>query len=63
MSKKWSNAFCITRPPGHHSGELDHCSGFCYINNVAVGAQYLMDKYKLKKILIFDWDVHHGDGT
>jgi len=59
----WKNAFCIVRPPGHHSGESKVCTGFCFYNNVAIGARYLQKHHGVKKVLIFDWDVHHGDGT
>jgi acetoin utilization deacetylase AcuC-like enzyme len=57
-------AFCNVRPPGHHAHK-DHGAGFCFLNNVAIGARYALDKYpdKIKKVLIFDWDLHHGDGT
>ena len=60
--KKLKNAFCAVRPPGHHA-EYDKAMGFCIFNNVAVGANYLIDKYKLSKIAIIDFDVHHGNGT
>ncbi|EGR29138.1 hypothetical protein IMG5_162410 [Ichthyophthirius multifiliis] len=59
----WKNAFCIIRPPGHHSGYSNVCTGFCFFNNVAIAAKYIQKKYNKKKILIFDWDIHHGDGT
>ncbi|EAR83153.3 histone deacetylasehistone-like deacetylase family, classII protein (macronuclear) [Tetrahymena thermophila SB210] len=62
-SKSWHTAFCCVRPPGHHSGASQQCSGFCFFNNVVVGAKYLREKYSVKKIAIFDFDVHHGDGT
>src|SRR5574341_795752 len=62
MKRKVENAFCAVRPPGHHA-EKDKAMGFCLFNNVAVAARYLQDFYKLKKILIVDWDVHHGNGT
>ena len=52
----------LLRPPGHHSGR-DHCGGFCYLNNIAIAAQYLVDEKKAKKIAIVDIDVHHGNGT
>ena len=61
-NKKLKNAFCAVRPPGHHA-EYDKAMGFCIFNNVAVGANYLIDKYKLKRIAIIDFDVHHGNGT
>ena len=62
MSKKAKNVFCVVRPPGHHA-----CSnsgmGFCLFNNVAIAARYVQAHYKLKRVLIVDWDVHHGNGT
>ena len=61
-NKKFNNAFCAVRPPGHHS-EQEKAMGFCIFNNVAVGANYLISKYKYKKIAIIDFDVHHGNGT
>jgi len=62
QSKELQNAFCAVRPPGHHA-EKNKAMGFCIYNNVAVGAQYLLDKYKLNKVAIVDFDVHHGNGT
>ncbi len=62
MEGKVRNAFCAVRPPGHHA-EKDRAMGFCLFNNIAVGTQYIQDKYKLSKVLIVDWDVHHGNGT
>ncbi|CAJ0602683.1 unnamed protein product [Cylicocyclus nassatus] len=56
------NAFALVRPPGHHAG-ISEPSGFCIFNNVAVAAQYALDKYDLQRVLILDWDVHHGNGT
>ncbi len=56
------NAFCAVRPPGHHA-EQDRAMGFCLFNNVAVIARYAQDVKGLNKIFIFDWDVHHGNGT
>ena len=61
-NKKLKNAFCAVRPPGHHA-EYDKAMGFCIFNNVAVGANYLIEKYNYKKIAIIDFDVHHGNGT
>jgi acetoin utilization deacetylase AcuC-like enzyme len=56
------NAFGLVRPPGHHA--LDQRSmGFCLFNNVAIAAQYLIEEHGLNRILIVDWDVHHGNGT
>ena len=57
-------AFCFIRPPGHHANiSNDHLTGFCIYNNVAVAALYARQKYNTQKILIFDWDVHHGDSN
>ncbi len=61
-NNKLKNAFCAVRPPGHHA-EYDKAMGFCIFNNVAVGANYLIEKYNHKKIAIVDFDVHHGNGT
>ena len=55
-------AFCGTRPPGHHA-RSDTTSGFCLFNNVAVAARDALDNFGARRIFIFDWDVHHGDGT
>ena len=60
--KEFKNAFCAVRPPGHHA-KKDKAMGFCIYNNVAVGANYLIEKYKYSKIAIIDFDVHHGNGT
>ena len=62
QKKEFKNAFCAVRPPGHHA-EKNKAMGFCIYNNVAVGANYLIEKYKYKKIAIIDFDVHHGNGT
>jgi acetoin utilization deacetylase AcuC-like enzyme len=62
QNNEFKNAFCAVRPPGHHA-EKNKAMGFCIYNNVAVGANYLIDKYKLNKIAIIDFDVHHGNGT
>ena len=62
MKKNFSNSFCAVRPPGHHA-EKQKAMGFCVYNNVAVGAYYLLEKYKLKTVAIIDFDVHHGNGT
>ena len=61
-NKDFKNAFCPVRPPGHHA-EKNKAMGFCIYNNCAVAAHYLIEKYKYKKIAIFDPDVHHGNGT
>jgi len=60
---EWGRALALVRPPGHHVGVLEKPNGFCVFNNVAIAAQYLIMKSGYKKVLIFDWDVHHGDGT
>ena len=62
QNKEFHNAFCAVRPPGHHA-ERNKAMGFCIYNNVAVGAQYLLEKYKFNKVAIIDFDVHHGNGT
>jgi acetoin utilization deacetylase AcuC-like enzyme len=54
--------FCAVRPPGHHA-ETTRANGFCFINNIAVAARFLQKKYKIKKVAIIDFDVHHGNGT
>ncbi|NLX94686.1 MAG: SUMF1/EgtB/PvdO family nonheme iron enzyme, partial [Rhodopirellula sp.] len=56
------NAFCAVRPPGHHAMP-DRAMGFCLLNNVAIAAKYLRSKHHIAKVLIVDWDVHHGNGT
>jgi acetoin utilization deacetylase AcuC-like enzyme len=61
-SKQSSNGFALVRPPGHHALR-DHAMGFCLFNTMAIGAEYLKRIYGAKKILIMDWDVHHGNGT
>ena len=62
MEGKASSAFAFTRPPGHHAFR-DKGMGFCIFNNIAIAAKYLQDKYGIKRILIVDFDVHHGNGT
>ena len=56
------NAFCAVRPPGHHA-EQNKAMGFCLFNNVGVIARYAQNVQNLEKVFIFDWDVHHGNGT
>lgn len=56
------NAFAFVRPPGHHA-ERDAAAGFCIFNNVAVGAMHAILKHGMEKVLIVDWDLHHGNGT
>jgi acetoin utilization deacetylase AcuC-like enzyme len=62
MQGKLDNGFALVRPPGHHA-ERDRAMGFCLFNNVAIGAHYALKNFPLQKILIVDWDVHHGNGT
>jgi acetoin utilization deacetylase AcuC-like enzyme len=62
MQGKFNNGFALVRPPGHHA-ERDKAMGFCLFNNVAIGAQYALKNFSLQRILIVDWDVHHGNGT
>jgi len=62
MAKRVDNGFAFVRPPGHHA-ERRRAMGFCLFNNVAVGAAYLRQRYGLRRILIVDWDLHHGNGT
>ncbi|MES0350940.1 MAG: histone deacetylase, partial [Desulfobacteria bacterium] len=56
------NGFALVRPPGHHAEE-DRAMGFCLFNNVAIGARYAMKTYGIERILILDWDLHHGNAT
>ncbi len=62
LMKKNERVFCAIRPPGHHA-ETTKAMGFCFVNNIAVTAKYLQNKYKVNKIAIIDFDVHHGNGT
>jgi acetoin utilization deacetylase AcuC-like enzyme len=62
MEGKLNNGFALVRPPGHHA-ERDRAMGFCLFNNIAIGARYAIQNFPLKRILIVDWDVHHGNGT
>ena len=56
------NAFCATRPPGHHA-ETDTAMGFCFIGNAALAAKYALDHHGLNRVAVVDFDVHHGNGT
>ena len=62
IDKKYRNAFCITRPPGHHAVQ-DKSMGFCLLNNIAIAAKYALTKSDIRKIAIVDYDVHQGNGT
>jgi acetoin utilization deacetylase AcuC-like enzyme len=62
MQGKAANAFCCTRPPGHHAGRANS-AGFCIFNHIAVGVAHALTQYKVKRVAIIDFDVHHGDGT
>jgi acetoin utilization deacetylase AcuC-like enzyme len=59
---KADNGFALVRPPGHHA-EASRAMGFCLFNNIAIGAHYLLKKHGLERVLIVDWDIHHGNGT
>lgn len=61
MTGEVDNAFALVRPPGHHAAR-GRGMGFCIFNNIAVGASFLLQRYGLERILIVDWDAHHGDG-
>lgn len=62
LSEKATNAFCLNRPPGHHA-RPHQAMGFCLFNTIAIGARHAMLKHGLDRVFIFDWDVHHGNGT
>ena len=62
MNGDIDQAFCAVRPPGHHA-EADRAMGFCFFNSVAIAARYIQQHYGLQRVLIVDWDVHHGNGT
>ena len=62
FNKKAAPVFALVRPPGHHA-EKNIAKGFCLFNNVAIGARYAQKKHGIKRVLICDWDVHHGNGT
>ncbi|HVO92632.1 MAG TPA: histone deacetylase [Terriglobales bacterium] len=59
---EYRNGFALVRPPGHHALRA-HAMGFCLFNTIAIGAEYLKRAYGAKRVLIMDWDVHHGNGT
>lgn len=62
MAGELDNAFCAVRPPGHHACR-DKAMGFCFLNNVAIAALYALERYRLKRVAVVDFDVHHGNGT
>jgi acetoin utilization deacetylase AcuC-like enzyme len=62
MDGRIRNAFALVRPPGHHA-EASRAMGFCYFNNTAIAAEYLVRRHGCRRILVVDWDVHHGNGT
>lgn len=62
VERKAKNAFCVVRPPGHHA-RPEQGMGFCIFNSVAIAARYAQRKHGIGKVLIADWDVHHGNGT
>lgn len=62
MNGEMNQVFCAVRPPGHHA-EANRAMGFCLFNNIAVATRYIQERYGLQRVLIVDWDVHHGNGT
>jgi len=62
MGGDLENAFCAVRPPGHHACH-DKAMGFCFFNNVAIGAKYALERHGVKRVAVVDFDVHHGNGT
>lgn len=62
MEGSLNSAFALVRPPGHHAG-VSRAAGFCIFNNVAIAARYALKKYRLERVAIVDFDVHHGNGT
>lgn len=62
LGSEVANAFCATRPPGHHA-ERETAMGFCFFGNVAIAAKYALDHHGLDRVAILDFDVHHGNGT
>ena len=63
MNQNAKNVFCAVRPPGHHALNTGQDEGFCFYNHIAIAAKYIQKKYFLKRILIVDWDYHHGNST
>jgi acetoin utilization deacetylase AcuC-like enzyme len=62
MSGAANNAFCCVRPPGHHAN-ASRGMGFCLLNNVSIAARYAQRRHGVERVMIVDWDVHHGNGT
>jgi len=62
MAGEVDNGFAAVRPPGHHA-EATHAKGFCLFNNLAVGVEHLRRRHGLERVMVVDWDVHHGNGT
>jgi acetoin utilization deacetylase AcuC-like enzyme len=62
MAGRLRNGFAMVRPPGHHA-ERERAMGFCLFNNVAIGAAHLRARHRLDRVMVVDWDVHHGNGT
>lgn len=62
MAGEIKNGMALVRPPGHHATS-DHAMGFCLFNNIAIGARHLQERHGIERVLIVDWDLHHGNGT
>ncbi len=62
LEGKVNNVFATVRPPGHHSNSYK-CAGFCIFNNIAIATEYLFREKNIKRVVIIDWDCHHGNGT
>jgi acetoin utilization deacetylase AcuC-like enzyme len=62
MAREFDNAFAAVRPPGHHA-ESARAMGFCLFNNIAVAAAHALAQHGLERVMVIDWDVHHGNGT
>jgi acetoin utilization deacetylase AcuC-like enzyme len=62
VSGETDNAFALVRPPGHHA-QAAEAAGFCIFNNIAIGARHALARWGMERILIVDWDLHHGNGT
>lgn len=62
LDNQVDQVFCAVRPPGHHA-EANRAMGFCLFNNIAIATRYIQERHGLRRVLIVDWDVHHGNGT